>query len=64
MLIDRTLPGQKLVHGQLITIAGFLNAEETTAHGRYDFRLAANDPSASCHGVEDQPQLAGSHRGR
>lgn len=45
MLVDRTLPGQKLVHRQLITIAGFLDTEEATAHGRYDLRLAADDPT-------------------
>src|SRR5262249_30501367 len=38
MLVDRTLPGQELVHGQLIAIAGLLDAEEAAAHGRYDLR--------------------------
>lgn len=45
MLIDRPLPGQKLVHGQLVPLTSFLNAEEPAPDSRDDFCLAPDDPA-------------------
>src|SRR5690606_41552114 len=44
-LVDRPLPGQDLVHGQLVAITSLLDADKTSAHGRHDLRLAADDPA-------------------
>ena len=45
VLVDRTLPGQEFIDGQRVSLAGFLDAEETAAHSRYHFRLAPDDPT-------------------
>lgn len=45
MLVDRTLPRQKLVDGQRISLACLLNAEKTTANGGDNFGLATDHPS-------------------
>src|SRR5690242_8109656 len=43
--IDRILPGQEFLDGERVAGAGFLEGEETTAHGRDHLGLAADDPA-------------------
>src|SRR5262249_22988060 len=45
MLIDRALPGEELVDGQLVALAGFLNAEQASAHRGDHLGLAPDDPA-------------------
>jgi hypothetical protein len=45
VLVNGLLPGQELLDGQLVTIAGFFKAEEAAADGGDDFRLAAYYPA-------------------
>jgi hypothetical protein len=46
VFVDRCLPGEELLGGQLITLAGFLKAEQTAAHGRHHLRFPPDDPAA------------------
>ena len=39
------LPTEEFVYGQLVALAGFLNAEQAAAHGGNHLRLAADDPA-------------------
>jgi hypothetical protein len=45
MLVDRSLPGEKLVDGQLIAVACLLDAEQATANGSDHFRFTADHPT-------------------
>jgi hypothetical protein len=45
VLVDRPLPGEEFVDGQLVALARFLNAEKASAHGGDHLRLAANYPT-------------------
>src|SRR5262249_2266055 len=45
MLVDRALPGEELVDGELVALAGLLNAEQAPAHGGDHLGLAADDPT-------------------
>src|SRR3954466_8716130 len=46
VLIDRMLPAEEFLGGQRITLAGFVEAEESAANRRDHLRLAPNDPAA------------------
>src|SRR5262245_50257471 len=52
VLVDRALPGEELVHGQLVALARFLDAEQAAAHGGDDLRLAADHPALRVLGRE------------
>src|SRR5690606_34280834 len=45
VLVDRTLPGQELVDGELIPLASLFQAQETATHGGNHLGLAADDPA-------------------
>src|SRR5262249_18265285 len=43
--LDRALPRQELVDGQLVALARFLEAQQASAHGRDDLCLAPDHPA-------------------
>src|SRR5581483_1515376 len=45
--VDRALPGQELVHGQRVTLARFLQAQQTATDCGHYLRLAPYDPALS-----------------
>ena len=50
MIVDGGLPGQELLDRQLISLAGFIEAEQTTANGSHHLGLPANDPATRVAG--------------
>jgi len=50
MLIDRALPGQKLVDSELIALTGFFHAEQAAANSGHHLRLTANNPTLRISG--------------
>src|SRR5581483_6725455 len=50
--VDRALPGQELVHGQRVTLARFLQAQQTATDCGHYLRLAPYDPALSILGRE------------
>src|ERR1043166_2644820 len=51
--IDGILPGEEFFDRQRVTAAGFLEREESAAHGGHHFGLAADDPplGAGCRQI-------------
>ena len=45
VLVDGILPGQEFLDRERIAAAGLLQRKQAAAHGRDDFRLAADDPA-------------------
>ena len=45
VIVDKPLPGLKLFGGNIVSLASFLQSEETSADGSDDFGLTAADPS-------------------
>src|SRR4029453_7370814 len=43
--IDRTLPGEELVHRQRVALAGLFQAPQAPTHRCHDFRFAPYDPA-------------------
>ncbi len=43
--VDRPLPGQELVDGQLIPLAGLIEAEQSASDRGHNFRLAPDHPA-------------------
>ena len=44
VLLDRPLPTEELVHGQLVAITSLVEAQEAAAHGCDDFGFSPNYP--------------------
>src|SRR5690349_14567232 len=45
VLVDRPLPGQELIDGELVALTRLLEAEQATAHCGDNFRLATDYPA-------------------
>ena len=43
--VDEPLPGQKLLDGKAIALAGLFEADQAGTHRRHDLCLAPNDPA-------------------
>src|SRR5690606_35014245 len=50
VIVDRGLPGEKFLDGQLVAVAGFLETEKSAPYRRHDLRLAADHPSSRIAG--------------
>ena len=45
VFVDRRLPGKELFCGQLVTLACFVETEQSAADGRHHFGLAPDNPT-------------------